>query len=75
MKILVVYQLTEHGKETNRVCHASTLRNAFKKASMRDWEYYRIYKVYNNKVPHIIFESLLPKDRGSIPGFDLGRLI
>ena len=63
MKVLIINELTTYGKETEKVCHAKTLRNAFKKASMREWQYFRIYQVYSNRVPHIIFESVLPKER------------
>ena len=63
MKVLIINELTTYGKETEKVCHAKTLRNAFKKASLNSYEYFRIYQVYSNRVPHIIFESVLPKER------------
>jgi len=62
VKVLIVNQTTCEGIETDKVFHAKTLKKAFKKASMREWQYYRIYQVYNNLVPYIVFESVLNKN-------------
>jgi len=62
VKVLIVNQTTCEGLDTNKVFYAKTTKNAFKKASTREWQYYRIYQVYNNKVPFVIFESVLTKN-------------
>lgn len=62
MKTLIVTQCDNNGYDTSKNCQASTLNNAFKKASMRGWVFYRIYQVYSDRLPHIIFESQRTKE-------------
>jgi len=63
MKVLIINQITPQGNDTKNVTHATTLNNAFKKASIHEWQYFRIYQVYSNRAPHIVFESEYPCER------------
>lgn len=62
MKVLIINETNNHGIDTQRVTFATTLKNAFRKASIYQWEYYRIYQVYSDRAPHIVFESVYPRD-------------
>lgn len=62
MKVLIINETNKHGIDTQRVTFATTLKNAFRKASIYQWEYYRIYQVYSDRAPHIVFESVYPRD-------------
>lgn len=62
MKVLIINETNNKGIDTERVTFATTLKNAFRKASIYQWEYYRIYQVYSDRVPHIVFESVYPRE-------------
>lgn len=62
MKVLIINETNNHGIDTARVTFATTLKNAFRKASIYQWEYYRIYQVYSDRAPHIVFESVYPRE-------------
>ena len=55
MKTLQISRIS-HGKETGEMCEANTLKNAFKKAKIRDWTDYRITQYISDK-KLIIFDT------------------
>ena len=55
MKTLQISRISQ-GKETGEMCEANTLKNAFKKAKIRDWTDYRITQYISDK-KLIIFDT------------------